>query len=82
MVGRPPIEPMEDRSHGHEVLETIKIRVTLDGDLAATISNLIVAARQNNSLPQLIFCEHTTPKLQRLFDKIARELDIANKVEK
>lgn len=82
MVSRTPIEPMEDRSHGHEVLETIKITVTLDGDLAATISNLIVAARQNNSLPQLIFCEHTTPKLQALFDHISHELDIEHKVER
>lgn len=67
--------------HGHDVFEQIKIPVVLDGDLAATLANLIIGADQSGNLDQLLFCHYTSPKLQALFDLITTQLDIENRTE-
>lgn len=70
------------REHSHEVMEQIKIRYTIDGDLAATLHNLVVAADRDGTLAKRVFCGHTVPKLADLMETIEERLDIENREEK
>jgi hypothetical protein len=70
-----------DRSHGHDVMEAIKIELVLDGDLAATLQNLALDAIMNGRIDKLIFCGHTGPKLQAFIELVQSRLDIENRVE-
>lgn len=75
------IELPRERSHGHEVMETIKITVTLDGDLAATIQNCLIDEIVNNRMNDLIFCGHTGPKVEALIKLIQSKINIEERVE-
>lgn len=68
--------------YSHEVMEEVKVPVVLDGDLAATIVNLIGFAAREDKLDELIFCGHTLPKLDALWDTLTEAIDIENKEEK
>lgn len=70
-----------NKQHSHDVMEEIKLTVTLDGDLAATIHNLIVSSIESGSLMHLLFCKHALPKLQALDKQISDRIDIENRVE-
>jgi hypothetical protein len=71
-----------DYSHSHEVMEQIKIRVVLDGDLAATISNAIMYCYEQGVLDSdIVFCGHTKPKLEAFMDHLQKEMDIKQREE-
>lgn len=74
--------PPVNSAHSHEVMEQIKIRYTIDGDLAATLHNLVVAADLDGTLGKRIFCGHTVPKLNDFMQTIEERLDIENREEK
>jgi hypothetical protein len=67
--------------YGHDVMEQIKITVTMDGDLAATVSNALVDAYHTGRMKDIIFCGHTSAKVHTLINLIESKLDIENRVE-
>jgi hypothetical protein len=71
----------EIRRHSHTVMEQIKIPVVIDGDLAVTLMNLIGDAVENDTINDLIFCGHTVPKVEALYDLLAEKTDIENREE-
>jgi hypothetical protein len=67
--------------HSHEVMEQLKIRLEMDGDLAATISNALMYCYEAGVLKDIMFCSHTDPKLFELMEHLQRELNIEEREE-
>jgi len=65
----------------HTTLEVIKIPVVLDGDLALSLSNILIFCEEHHFLEELIFCDNVQPKLDALMEKIHDRLDIENREE-
>lgn len=70
-----------NKSYTHEVMETIKIPVVLDGDVAASILNAFTLAHQEGRWEDIIFCGHAEEKVNKLLNKIADKIDIENREE-
>ena len=67
--------------HNHEILETIKIPVVLDGDLAQSLYNFVAFCAEHEFLDDLIFCENVYPKLEEFMEHLQSRLDIENREE-
>ena len=65
----------------HKELEKIKINITIDGDLAATILNVFVWMYAHGFLEEeenIIYCGHTIPKLEKLLEQLEDRVDPDN----
>lgn len=71
-----------DTRYSHDVMEQVKVTVTMDGDTAATILNALGFLDEHRFLQELLFCGHTAAKLQAVVDQMDKELDIENRVER
>lgn len=67
--------------YSHEVMQEVKIKLEIDGDVAATIMNVFSFCIDHNFIEGLEFCEHTTTKVADMLEKISTELDIKNRKE-
>lgn len=67
--------------NNHSTLEMIKVPVVLDGDLAASLSNILIFCHEHNFLDDLLLCDHVHPKLDELMERINSWLDIENREE-
>ena len=65
----------------HDTLEMIKIPVVLDGDLALSLSNILIFCEEHHFLEDLIFCENVESKLDVLMERIHDRLDVENREE-
>lgn len=66
----------------HVTMEQIKIKVTLDGDLAVSLINIIEDAIEAGVIDDLLFCGHSAPKIEDLLDLLYKEIDLENREEK
>lgn len=72
---------MSEPYYSHTTMEQIKIPVTIDGDLAISLLKIIAYADENNVLDKLLFCGHSAPKLDELFELLVEKTDIENREE-
>jgi len=68
--------------YSHEVMQEIKVKYVMDGDLAATIGNAIGLLNETGLLGAALFCDHTLPKLEAFMKFLKKELDVEHREEK
>jgi hypothetical protein len=70
-----------DFSYSHDALATIEVPIMIPGDLAASLLNIIGYASENDAIDDLLFCSHSSKKLEGFYNLLSERIDIKNRVE-